>query len=57
MEEELRIGDRVYIKPIEKYGVIEDVRDNSYWVDYEDEYGGKFWWREALELAEDEDEY
>jgi hypothetical protein len=57
MEEDLRIEDRVYIKPVEKYGIIKDVRDNSYWVDYEDEYGGKFWWRDALVLVEDEEEF
>lgn len=55
MEEDLRIGDRVYIKPVEKYGIVQQDKtwDNHYWVDYEDEYGGKYWWRDALVKVEE----
>ena len=53
---ELKIGDSVLVKPVEKKGTINDISSGSYWVDFDEEYGGKFWYSHDLKLIQ-EDEY
>jgi hypothetical protein len=58
MEEDLRIGDNVLILPVDKMGTIQSEKTgmSSYWVDYNDEYGGLYWYKDDLKLIEDFDD-
>jgi len=59
MEEDFRDRDRVCILPINKTGIVrgEKTSMDNYWVDYEHEYGGKYWHKDDLKLIEEEDEF
>lgn len=55
--EELSYGTKVLIKPINKTGTIQDglTSMNNYWVDYDNEYGGKYWFHSDLEVIENDE--
>lgn len=54
MDEELRDGDKVYIIPVQEEGTVSGgiTTMSNYWVDYDNEYGGKFWYKDDLKLIE-----
>ena len=54
--EELRDGDQVTILPIGKQGTVrgDETSMHNYWVDYNHEYGGKFWYKDDLKKIEEE---
>jgi hypothetical protein len=54
--DELRDGDQVTILPINKQGTVrgDETSMQNYWVDYNHEYGGKFWYKDDLQKVEEE---
>jgi hypothetical protein len=57
--EELRDGDQVMILPINKTGVVrgDETSMHNYWVDYDHEYGGKFWYKDDLQKTEEDEQF
>ena len=50
-------GEKVLIKCIDKTGTIlgEETWMHTIWVDYDNEYGGKFWFVADLKLIEEDE--
>ena len=59
MEEDFRIGDNVLIVPMGVTGIVESERTamSNYWVNYDNEYGGLYWYHGDLKLIEPEVEF